>query len=211
MDIYSKNPAFSGKKINFIENLSKLKQSISRKLFYFARFYSKKEKVGQFSNKIKFFFFLFASSGILIIGTPLLAPNKAELLFSEKENNLKEELMLLNGNTLLPTSELFGPELKIAKPIPVIVTAYSSTPWETQGNPFITAAGTWVRDGIVANNKYSFGTKIRFPEIYGDRIFVVEDRMNSRKSSYHFDIWFPSYSEAKEFGAKKTYIEVLEN
>jgi 3D (Asp-Asp-Asp) domain-containing protein len=49
------------------------------------------------------------------------------------------------------------------------------------------------------------------PEIYGDKIFVVEDRMHSRKGYYHVDIWQSTYTEAKDFGAKRTYIEVLEN
>jgi len=88
-------------------------------------------------------------------------------------------------------------------------TAYSSTPEETDEDPFITASGIWVKDGIVANNLLPFGTKIRLPELYGDKVFVVEDRMNSRKGYYHFDIWFASKKEALQFGAKNTYVEVL--
>jgi 3D (Asp-Asp-Asp) domain-containing protein len=110
----------------------------------------------------------------------------------------------------LPVSSLPNSDSKIVKKIPVVVTAYSSTPWETWGDPFITASGSWVRDGIIANNLLPFGTKVRMPEIYGDKVFVVEDRMNSRKGNYHFDVWFPSYRQALEFGAKKTYLEVLE-
>ncbi|GAI34149.1 unnamed protein product, partial [marine sediment metagenome] len=96
------------------------------------------------------------------------------------------------------------------KTIEVVVTAYSSSPWETDDSPYLTAAGTWVREGIVANNKYPFGTEIRIPEIYGEKIFVVEDRMSWKKGEYHIDIWFPSYWEALNFGTKRTYIEVLE-
>jgi 3D (Asp-Asp-Asp) domain-containing protein len=68
-----------------------------------------------------------------------------------------------------------------------------------------------VSDGIVANNMLPFGTKIRMPELYGDKVFVVEDRMHQRKGKYHLDIWFPDQSGAKKFGAKITYVEVLEN
>jgi len=117
----------------------------------------------------------------------------------------------LQNNSFLAISSPSNPEPEIAKKIRVVVTAYSSTPWETWGDPFITAAGTGVRDGIVANNLLPFGTRVRFPEIYGEKIFVVEDRMNSRKGSYHFDIWFPEHRQALNFGAKRTYIEVLEN
>ncbi|MBU2540257.1 3D domain-containing protein [Patescibacteria group bacterium] len=91
------------------------------------------------------------------------------------------------------------------------ITAYSSTVGETDSTPFITASGSTVREGIVANNLLPFGTKIMVPQLYGDKIFVVEDRMNRKKGNYHLDIWFSSYSEAKKFGAEIAYVEVLED
>ena len=97
------------------------------------------------------------------------------------------------------------------KKILVVITAYSSTVDQTDDTPFITANGTYVRDGIVANNMLPFGTKIKIPELYGNKEFVVADRMNALKSDYHIDIWFPSYLEAKNFGVKKTYIEVSQS
>ena len=118
-------------------------------------------------------------------------------------------LLTIQQNSLLANAPL--PELKVIQTINVVATAYSSTPEQTDSDPFITAAGTQVRDGIVANNLFPMGTKIRLPELYGDKIFIIEDRMNSRKGYYHIDIWFPSYWEAKNFGAKRTYIEVLES
>lgn len=93
--------------------------------------------------------------------------------------------------------------------IEVVITGYSSTPEETDEDPFITASGDWVHDGIVAANFLPFGTEIRIPEIYGDKIFVIEDRMHPRKKQ-QIDIWFPSKQEALEFGAHYSYIEVLE-
>ena len=39
------------------------------------------------------------------------------------------------------------------------VTAYSSTPEETDDTPFVTASGTSVRDGVIATNFLEFGTK----------------------------------------------------
>lgn len=97
------------------------------------------------------------------------------------------------------------------KKIKVIITAYSSTPDQTDDTPFTTASGKQVADGIVANNMLPFGTKIRIPELYGDKIFVVEDRMHSRKSNYQFDIWFPERQLAVNFGVKTAEIEILEN
>ncbi len=95
--------------------------------------------------------------------------------------------------------------------IKVVLTGYSSTAAQTDSTPFITANGTYVRDGIVANNGLPFGTEIRIPELYGDKVFSVEDRMHWRKGDYHFDIWFSTYEQAKNFGVKYAYVEVLEN
>ncbi|TSC95095.1 MAG: hypothetical protein CEN87_107 [Parcubacteria group bacterium Licking1014_1] len=106
---------------------------------------------------------------------------------------------------------LSKPSYEVAKKIKMVVTAYSSTIKETDDTPLITASGKTVIDGIIANNMLPFGSKIRIPELYGDKIFVVEDRMHRRKGKYHIDIWFPEYSEAKNFGAKLAYIEILKN
>ena len=100
---------------------------------------------------------------------------------------------------------------KVVQKIKVVITAYSSTPEETDDTPFTTASGTEVRDGVIANNMLPIGTKVRIPELYGDKVFTVEDRMNRRKSDYHFDIWFPEKQLAINFGVKTAEIEVLEN
>ena len=62
----------------------------------------------------------------------------------------------------------------------------------------------------MAANFLPLGTKITIPEIYGDRIFVVEDRMHPR-NHYNVDVWFPDYWQAKNFGATQTYVEILGN
>ncbi|MCD6500873.1 3D domain-containing protein [bacterium] len=119
---------------------------------------------------------------------------------------------MIEQTTLLALAPLPSyTDAEVLKKIKVIVTAYSSSIWETQGNPYITASGTYVRDGIVANNLLPFGTKIRLPEIFGDKIFVVEDRMNQRKGYYHVDVWFPSRDQALAFGSKLTEMEILTN
>lgn len=121
-----------------------------------------------------------------------------------------ESLTIIGGNTLFGITNLSNPDSQNRK-IKVVITAYSSSIWQTDNDPYITAAGTWVRDGIIANNLLSFGTKVKIPELYGNKVFVVEDRMHYTKGYYHVDIWFPSYNEALNFGAKTTYIEVLES
>ena len=87
-------------------------------------------------------------------------------------------------------------------------TAYSSTKDQTDDTPFITAMGTHVRDGVVAANFLPLGTVIRIPEIFGEKTFVVEDRMNKRYD-FRLDLWFPTRGEAKQWGLKKVKIEVV--
>ncbi|MDP4007307.1 MAG: hypothetical protein Q8P55_01800 [bacterium] len=153
---------------------------------------------------------LFASLfGIAMAAAPI---SGAELVSSpsllEQSPALVGELSFVQFNTLLPIPSP-APE-RVMSRVNVVVTAYSSTPEQTDDTPFITAAGTPVREGIVAANFLPMGTKIKLPDLYGDKIFVVEDRMHPRKN-YMVDIWFASYSDAKNFGAKNTYIEVLES
>lgn len=124
---------------------------------------------------------------------------------------LTQSLPLSQENSLLAVSSPTNPNAGVVRNVRVVVTGYSSTVWETDDTPYITASGKWVKAGIVANNLLPFGTKIRLPELYGDQTFVVEDRMKYDRGNYHIDIWFPSYWEALNFGAKITYIQILEN
>lgn len=100
------------------------------------------------------------------------------------------------------------PDKQPKKTMNIMVTAYSSEPAQTDDTPFITAFGTHVRDGIVATNFLPKGTIVRFPEAYGDKEFVVEDRMNKRYY-YHMDIWMAEKQEAINFGAKVLKMEIL--
>ncbi len=90
----------------------------------------------------------------------------------------------------------------------VYLTAYSSSIDETDDDPFITSLGTYVREGVVATNLLPFKTKIIIPELFGDKVFVVEDRMHKRLKNV-IDIWMPSKEKALEFGIVKTKVKVL--
>jgi len=92
----------------------------------------------------------------------------------------------------------------------VWVTAYSSSPDETDDTPFTTALGTTTRDGIVATNMLPFGTRIKIPAHFGDKVFVVEDRMNRRMTN-KVDVWMSSKAEALRFGSSYTEIVILED
>jgi 3D (Asp-Asp-Asp) domain-containing protein len=112
------------------------------------------------------------------------------------------------NNTLLP---IINNAKKADKKESVMmkITAYSSEEGQTDSTPLVTASGKHVADGIVANNMLPFGAKIRIPALYGDKVFVVQDRMNAKKSNYHLDIWMPDTDQAINFGAQIAYVEIL--
>ena len=95
------------------------------------------------------------------------------------------------------------------KMINVVVTAYSSTPDQTDSTPFITASNTRTRDGVIAANFLAFGTKVKIPGIFGDKVFTVEDRM-AKKHDGKIDIWFPERVLAKRFGVQEADVIILE-
>ncbi|MGC9610717.1 MAG: hypothetical protein ABSE68_00630 [Minisyncoccia bacterium] len=112
---------------------------------------------------------------------------------------------------------LMGGPLAVAadKPVPgsntisVWVTAYSSSLNETDDTPFITATNKKVRDGFMAANFLPFGTRVRIPELFGDKIFIIEDRMSRRKTNF-VDVWMPAKNDALEFGIHQAKIEIVE-
>lgn len=137
--------------------------------------------------------------------------------YPANETAISDYFITLQGHTLMqinnptmPTSSFQGPTCPTSNKRLVIITAYSSAVEETDASPFITASGTYVRDGIIAANFLKIGTQVKIPALYGDKVFVVEDRM-AKKNSHKVDIWMPSKSEALQFGVKKAEIVVLAN
>lgn len=121
--------------------------------------------------------------------------------------NIENDLATIKGVALVSANL---PLIGVSRVYETIVTAYSSSVDETDDTPFLTASGEYVRDGIVAANFLPFGTRIRIPEIFGNKIFVVKDRMAS-KHAEKVDIWFQSKELAKTFGKKKLNVEVLDS
>ena len=128
----------------------------------------------------------------------------------------QNSLLSQNSHEKVETKEKEGPQEFIGpteniKLVPnrkmrVLATAYSSTVDQCDSTPFITANGTHVHDGTLAANFLKFGTKVRFPSLYGDKIFTVEDRM---RSNTKVDLWFPTRQEAINFGARVIEMEIL--
>ncbi len=85
----------------------------------------------------------------------------------------------------------------------VRATAYAPSPYQTDSTPCITAAGTVVRRGTVASNFLPMGTLL----LINGELFIVEDRMNPRYDKA-IDVYFPSTSEARDFGSEFLEITV---
>lgn len=119
-----------------------------------------------------------------------------------------------DGNKGLPVAEAATPGADPNAPAVfyetrvVWVTAYTSTPEETDSTPFITASMTEVHDGVIAVNFLPFGTKVMIPKLFGDKVFTVEDRMHWRKENF-VDIWMPTKQDAIEFGIHRAEIVIL--
>jgi 3D (Asp-Asp-Asp) domain-containing protein len=100
--------------------------------------------------------------------------------------------------------------------ITVTATAYSSSPEQTDDTPCITATGYDVCENYalygsantIASNFLPLHAIVKIPELYGDELFVVRDRMNPRFGKNNIDIWMPTYSEARRFGSQQVTIEV---
>ncbi|MEE8131511.1 MAG: hypothetical protein V3T98_00455 [Candidatus Paceibacterota bacterium] len=114
------------------------------------------------------------------------------------------EITIISQDSLLAQNKIEP----ISQNIKIVITAYSSSPEETDDTPFITAAGTFVRQGVAAANFLPIGTKIKLPDVFGDQIFIIEDRMHPRFND-RVDVWFAEKSTAKTFGKQLSRIEVL--
>jgi 3D (Asp-Asp-Asp) domain-containing protein len=101
------------------------------------------------------------------------------------------------------------PVVKPNKVVRAVITAYTSTVDQCDDDPFVAASGKRVYDGMIAANWLPFGTKIKIPSLYGDKIFTVDDRMNARYGYGRMDVWLDaSKAEARQFGVKRVEVEV---
>lgn len=104
-------------------------------------------------------------------------------------------------------------KVRVLKTMTVIATAYTSAEEETDSTPCITANGFDAcennHENIIAANFLKFNTKVRIPDLYGDQIFTVQDRMNIRYDR-RIDLWKMSKERAFAFGKRLVKIEVVE-
>jgi len=155
-----------------------------------------------------------------------LSPNNnivVEMAYPAKPIS-SQEIIIKNDDLLDKTSSssmsvITGPEnkpvekYKVTKTSTHTMTAYNSEVGQTDDTPCITANGFNVcKHGVedtVAANFLPMGTKIRIPDLFGDRVFTVRDRMN-KKHPNRVDIWMLKRADAIQFGVRTAKIEILQ-
>lgn len=163
---------------------------------------------GRASEKIEHFASIedgTVSSNFMIAANPVLEHQEIEI-FSVPQI-MQDTFMVANGSTE-PTPTTRSTSARAGTVMYVTSTGYSSTPDQTDDSPFVTANGTWVYDGVIAANFLPFKTKVKIPELYGDKMFTVEDKMNRRYPN-RMDIWFPDRESAIQFGKRRVKIEII--
>lgn len=147
-------------------------------------------------NRVKSTFV--ALTFILLSGFSPVGANSKGLVFDQmtKMNGSQD---LVSTPMSLFSGEIESKKFPVAadrKPmsiLKVVATAYSSDPNQTDDTPC--APAMWKYDlcenflkygeeNTIAANFLPLGTKVRFPELYGTKVFTVRDRMNSR---YNYD------------------------
>ena len=141
-------------------------------------------------------------------------PGLAAQISADAENSQKLAITAENEEEGIITNNL--PEsnnLKVIRTGYYTASAYNSLAAQTDSSPCITANGFnlcehGIEDSIAANF-LKFGTKVKIPEMFGDQVFVVRDRMN-KKYNNRIDVWMKEKQDAKNFGVRVVKIEVLE-
>lgn len=138
---------------------------------------------------------------------------KRKVILEQKLETKPVERNLVMPLPVKQVTPKIDPNAKAMGKRTVLMTAYNSEVSQTDGSPCITATGFNVcKHGIedtIAANFLKFGTKVKIPALYGDRIFIVRDRMNKRYTN-KVDIWMKNKSDALKFGVKSAQIVVVE-
>ena len=137
------------------------------------------------------------------------AAKQASLIDEAKTEELSDASKTLLMNSGKVADAVTMSEEKPDKVVSVVMTAYTSTPDQTDDTPDIAASGKHVYDGMLAANWLPMGTKVKIPELYGDKIFTIDDRMNKRYGYGRMDIWLDTTkAEARKFGVKRLTVEI---
>lgn len=157
---------------------------------------------------------------IIVTNSPIIKEGALEDLVSPEANGTIVATSEAEPN--IPSSEEVRAKLPVAEEKPEVkvlstsvhvITAYNSEVGQTDDSPCITANGFNVcQHGVedtIAANFLKFGTKVQIPDLFGDRIFIVRDRMN-KKHPDRVDVWMLKRADAIKFGKRSAKIVVIE-
>ncbi len=173
----------------------------------------KQKKIAFFKLKIKIisliyiFFFTYLFFPMPTLADEAVRQSKVDFIMSQVEeienNRVKPKIV-----NYLPENETKEAELGGFR----VITAYNSEVGQCDDTPCETAnlfnVCEFGIENTVAANFLPLGTTIKIPELFGDRVFVVRDRMNRRYTD-RIDVWMKDKAEAKIFGVKYAKIEIL--
>jgi 3D (Asp-Asp-Asp) domain-containing protein len=175
----------------------------------------------QKAKNIIFFLVFVLIFNFFLFPLPMLANSNAQMekiskksmvIMSDRTGDILNKAAILGDNELennLPNIDVWKTKYSVNSTI----TAYNSEVAQCDDSPCITANGFNVcehgKEDTIAANFLKFGTKVRIPELFGDNIFIVRDRMNKRYSE-RVDVWMIEKQDARQFGVKRAKIEVLE-
>lgn len=177
-------------------------------------------KLKKLVKNIKSLIFSEILSTIVLVcfASNLLFPQIAEAKTAEK---VRAEDIIIQPSPITviePESSKFTnhlPEIpgpRVRRTTYITATAYSSTVDQCDSTPCIAAKGFNLckhnKENVIASNYLPIGAKVRFPELYGDKIFTVQDRMNARYYK-RIDFWMKTRQKAKNFGLKYVKMEIL--
>ena len=154
------------------------------------------------------------------------APALADEAVNKVNTQSNDSDIIITTDSMVKESSMGSEAAKFAKPVIATssnfrvvntsahtITAYNSEAGQTDDSPCITANGYNVCIGeiedTIAANFLKFGTKVKIPDLYGDRIFIVRDRMNVKHAN-RVDIWMKDRTSAVKFGVKTAKIQVIE-
>jgi len=168
---------------------------------------------------------------IMLLSITLVVPSLAK---ADTDNLSLDTIVELMRNAQQEDNE-YGPfpasgERTPRRIVNALVTGYSSDIWQCDSTPFTPAMSNYnlktnAELGIVdtvAANFLPLGTKVRFPDLFGDKVFTVRDRMNAKyNGTTRVDIYFAllnadgkldaktSRQAAVTFGVKRLKMEVF--
>tara|TARA_B100001964_G_C14097109_1_gene537537 strand:- start:18 stop:746 length:729 start_codon:yes stop_codon:yes gene_type:complete len=154
---------------------------------------------------------------VAVVSTYVLFPTVANADMEHERMPLDENIVEMIISAMQNETEDYGTfpvsdETTPRHEYTIPLTAYTSDVWQTDDTPCITASGLDLCErgveNVVAANFLPLGTRVRIPELFGDRVFYVEDRMNKRYE-YKMDVWMLEIEDAREFGLKYATVEVF--